>query len=154
MQVEHKTNIRTCVNNILHVYILLNDFQVLKFHNTVLNLHGFIMSGTLEVEESILLQMPLTKGMVLAFKSHHLDLTPPKYESMDPTRLQLWNKKEEIILQISIYTKQNEVSFNSHTLVSLLDGWGEVRQYAILPPPSNHPHDSPSQCMTVGINIK
>lgn len=124
-QVEHETNTRACVNNILHVHIPLRDFQVLKFHTTVLNLHKFIMSDTLEVGESIHLQTPLTKGMVLAFKSRRLDLTAPKYESMDPTRLQLWNKAGEIILQISIYTKRNEVSFNSRTLVSLLDGWGE-----------------------------
>ena len=83
------------------------------------------MADTLELGESIYLKTPLSKGMVLAFKSRRLDLTPPKYEWMDPTRLQLWNKAGEIVLQISIFCKQNEVSFNSRTLVSLLDGWGD-----------------------------
>jgi len=82
------------------------------------------MANTLELGESIYLKTPLSKGMVLAFKSRRLDLTPPKIESMDPTRLQLWNKAGEIVLQISIFCKRNEVSFNSRTLVSLLDGWG------------------------------
>jgi len=40
------------------------------------------MADTLELGESIYLKTPLTKGMVLAFKSRRLDLTPPKIESM------------------------------------------------------------------------
>ncbi|KIM47202.1 hypothetical protein M413DRAFT_23445 [Hebeloma cylindrosporum] len=83
------------------------------------------MDDTLEVGGSIRLKSPLTKGMILALKSRRLDLSAPKHKSTDPMKLQLWNKAGEIVLQILIYSKENMVSFNSRTQVSLLDGWGE-----------------------------
>jgi len=84
------------------------------------------MAAILELGESIPLKPPLRKGMVLAFKSQRLDLTPS--DKVDPTRLQLWNKANEVVLQILISRRQDAVSFNARTPVSLLDGWGETEK--------------------------
>jgi len=104
-------------------YILPNAFQVTNYRS---DLYKFIMTDTLKMGVCMRLQTPLTRGMVLAFKFGRLDLTTPKSESVaDPTMLQLWNEAGDIVLQVEIYTKRNEVAFNSHAQMSLLDGWGE-----------------------------
>jgi len=51
-----------------------------------------------------------------------LDLTP---SDLEPTILQLWNEEGDIVLQISIRGGRNEVSFNTHKQISLMDGWGK-----------------------------
>jgi len=84
------------------------------------------MVAILELGESIPLKPPLRKGMVLAFKSQRLDLTPS--DKVEPTGLQLWNKANEVVLQILISRRRNAVIFNARATVSLLDGWGETEK--------------------------
>jgi len=83
------------------------------------------MAATLQLEETILLKTPLQKGMVLTFKSDYLDLTP---SDLGSTRLQLWNKDKDVVLQILIQRRPSRVLFNAGTQLSPLDGWGRAEE--------------------------
>jgi len=85
------------------------------------------MADTLELGGTIFLKTPLQMGMVLAFKSEHLDITP---SNLGPTKLQLWNEDNDIALQILIQRRPNRVIFmtNACRQLSLLDGWGKAEE--------------------------
>lgn len=85
------------------------------------------MVYTLELGGTIFLKTPLQMGMVIAFKSEHLDLTP---SDLGPTKLQLWNENNDIVLQILIQRRPNMVPFmlNACRQMSPVDGWGEAEE--------------------------
>jgi hypothetical protein len=80
------------------------------------------MDAKLGLGETIPLQTPLQKGMVLAFKSQGLDLT---LSDSEPTILELWNNENNVVLQVVIKRRRDEAVFNARTQLSLLDGWGK-----------------------------
>lgn len=74
----------------------------------------------------------LSSGMVIAFNSAGCNLAPcskgasaanPEDYPIE-TNIQLFNKIEDVVLEISIRRAQNAVLFNAQAKESVLDGWG------------------------------
>jgi hypothetical protein len=75
-------------------------------------------------------------GMIIAFKSTRFDIQAhPSAPSTtrSATHLDLYNKKNDIILRITIRNGQNKVFFNDRADKSLLDGWGQEQSVDLSP---------------------
>ena len=89
---------------------------------------GFLTDG-----QWLVLQTPLTAGMVVTLNSDKQDLSPcskgastanPKGGPIQ-TNIQLLNDEDDVVLEISIRREQNSVLFNAQAKQSALDGWGQ-----------------------------
>jgi len=80
------------------------------------------------------LPISFSAGMIIAFKSAKLDLTPVPRVSVDEwvpvihkTDLDLCNIDHDIILRITFFRGSKRVFFNDRANESLSDGWGQEK---------------------------
>jgi hypothetical protein len=91
------------------------------------------MAINLHISRELSLKSKISPGVIIALKSTQFDVTDLQDGITQATHLDLYNRRNDIVLRITIRRGQNKVFFNDRADKSLSDGWGQEQSLDLSP---------------------